>query len=228
MPRQMRDPAFRKAQHDQLHEPHIAPITAYVEQLRADSGRWLPYVAPLHGGINARLLTVLRDPGPKVHEVGGSGMLCVENDDQTAESKYSLMQQAGLAPSDFTPWNAYPWYINSAPTPAQIAEAAPTLVGLINLMPDLQAVLLHGIHAADAWRVALSSQSALRARRLEVFETYHPSNQALRTNVPGERERRKQHRIDTWIEAGDWLRAADSARQGAPAVRGPGHTVAHG
>lgn len=207
MPRQMRDPAFRKAQHDQLHETHIAPITAYVEQLRSDSGSWVPYVAPLHGGINARLLTVLRDPGPKVRDVGGSGMLCVENDDQTAESTYLLMQQAGLTPADFTPWNAYPWYINTAPKPVQIAEAAPTLLGLIDLMPALEVVLLQGRHAADAWRVALATQPQLRARRLEVFETYHPSNQALHTNVPGERERRRKHRIDTWREVEVWLQA---------------------
>lgn len=206
MPRQMRDPAFRADQEAHLHDPHIAPISGYIEKLRVASGEWVPWVAPLHGGIEARVLSVLRDPGPKVHYVGGSGMLCVENDDQTAEAKYELMQQAGMTPKDFTPWNAYPFYINAPPSPVQIAAASPTLLGLVELLPKLEAVLLQGAHAQNAWKVALAAQPALRQRRLEVFETYHPSNQALQTSVPGERNRRAQHRIDTWNQVAEWLR----------------------
>jgi hypothetical protein len=207
MPRQMSDAAFRAQQHAQLHDPHIAEITAYIDSLRAQSGRWLPYVAPLHAGVKARVVTVLRDPGPKTQELGGSGMICVENDDQTAESQYRLMEQAGLTPADFTPWNAYPWYINAAPTDEQIAEAAPTLLGLIELLPDLEVVLLQGNEAANAWRVAVEAQPSIRRRRLQAFETFHPSVQALQTSKPGERERRIQHRLKTWRDVGDWLRA---------------------
>ena len=80
----------------------------------------MPHVAPVHGGLEARVLTVLRDPGPKTQVGVGSGFLCVENDDQTAQTQMELMADAGVEATDITPWNAYPWYINAAPRPAQL------------------------------------------------------------------------------------------------------------
>jgi hypothetical protein len=107
MVRLMADPAFRQEQHSLLHEPHIAPISAYIDTLGAD-GRWMPYVAPLHGGVEARLLSVARDPGPKTQDATGSGMLCVENDDQTAANQFDLLNAAGLRASDYNPGTPTP------------------------------------------------------------------------------------------------------------------------
>lgn len=204
VPRQMKFASFRDHQHARLREPHIAPITAYVDNLRT-AGRWLPYVAPLHGGVDARMLTVLRDPGPGPLLDGGSGMLCIENHDQSAENQFLLMEGAGLTPADFTPWNAYPWYINRTPTDDELLDASPTLVGLLELLPNLQLVMLQGGEAQAAWRIALEAQPEIRRRRLIALETYHPSNQALRTPSPVERQRRIDHRITTWEEAGSIL-----------------------
>lgn len=50
----MKSDVFRADQHSRLLGPHIAPITAYIESLHG-SRRWLPYVAPLHGGIGVRM-----------------------------------------------------------------------------------------------------------------------------------------------------------------------------
>ena len=83
----MRDPQFRQQQADNLRAPHVASVNALVDALinPADRG-WVPYVAPLYGGVNARMLNIHRDPGPKTHsQHGGSGFLCLENDDATAE-----------------------------------------------------------------------------------------------------------------------------------------------
>jgi hypothetical protein len=79
-------------------------------------------------------MTVLRDPGPKTRTGTGSGLLCVENDDQTAATQMELMASAGVEVGDITPWNAYPWYINSAPTPAQLDAGVEPLRRLILLM----------------------------------------------------------------------------------------------
>lgn len=207
MPRQMRDPAFRADQEARLHEPHIGPITDFIQGLRDSSGEWVPWVAPLHGGVEARVLSVLRDPGPKVHHIGGSGMLCIENDDQTAETMYALMEQAGMVPRQVTPWNAYPLFINAPPTPAQMRAATPTLLDLADLMPELGAVLLQGGHAKKAWGYAQAASGALRSRNIKVFETYHPSQMALRTSYPDERKARIEHRISTWRAVGEWLRS---------------------
>jgi hypothetical protein len=88
----MRDAAFRQFQRDRRTDPHIAPINQLVARLQGYDGRgWLPEVAPMHGGVDARILSVLRDPGPMTREGSGSGFLCVENDDPTAETQCGLV-----------------------------------------------------------------------------------------------------------------------------------------
>jgi hypothetical protein len=108
----MRDPAFRRSQEEGIRLAHIAPLNALVDELRNEDGRgWVPYIAPLYGGVEARMLSILRDPGPMTHnEAGGSGFLCLENDDDSAELFATLLDEAGIAPGDMNPWNAYPWY----------------------------------------------------------------------------------------------------------------------
>jgi hypothetical protein len=50
----MADPAFRRGQEAALRAPHIKPINDLVDALRDQDGRgWVPYVAPMHGGVNA-------------------------------------------------------------------------------------------------------------------------------------------------------------------------------
>src|SRR5262249_55421283 len=80
--RRMRDPRFRRQQEENLRAPHVAPINALVDELASTAGRgWVPYVSPLYGGVNARVLNVHRDPGPKTDgRQGGSGFLWTEND----------------------------------------------------------------------------------------------------------------------------------------------------
>lgn len=85
---------------------------------------------------------MLRDPGRATRVDGGSGMLSVENDDPTSEKQFKLMTSVGLDSADFTPWNAYPWFIDRAPTDEELRDASPTLVGLLDLLPNIEVVLL--------------------------------------------------------------------------------------
>jgi hypothetical protein len=63
-----------------------------VDELRSEGRGWAPYVAPIYGGVNARLLSVLRDPGPMTDPTArGSGFLCLENDDPAAERFATLL-----------------------------------------------------------------------------------------------------------------------------------------
>src|SRR5258708_3149377 len=79
--RRMADGKFRLEQHQPRYAPHVRPINEMVDGLRDQDGRgWMPHVAPWHGGVQARVLSVLRDPGPKTADDVGSGFLCVEND----------------------------------------------------------------------------------------------------------------------------------------------------
>lgn len=81
--RRMRDAEFRKSQVDGTYAEHVAPINKLVDRLRNAEGRgWMPYVAPIYGGIEARVLLLLSDPARKTNnETGfdGSGFLCLEN-----------------------------------------------------------------------------------------------------------------------------------------------------
>ena len=64
---------FRKQQRDHRLDTHVASINAFVSKLRDRDGHgWLPEVAPMHGGVDARVLSVLRDPGPKTAEATSS------------------------------------------------------------------------------------------------------------------------------------------------------------
>lgn len=183
MARQMRDDAFRRGQHAHHMDPHIAPINNFVLSLR-DPGedRWVPEVAPLHAGVDAVVLSVLRDPGPKTQAGSGSGFLCIENDDPTAERQCQLFAAHGVSPRLVLPWNAYPWYINRAPNAAEREAGAGVLVDLISLLPDLRVVLLQGNDAADVWRRVVKRQPSLLAERgIDVVESIHPGRQALWT-----------------------------------------------
>lgn len=109
----MRDPAFRRSQEEGIRLPHVAPINLLVDELREEGRGWVPYVAPIYGGVKARMLSILRDPGPMTDSSGkGSGFLCLENDDSAAERFATLLHEAGLTPDAMVPWNAHPWYIN--------------------------------------------------------------------------------------------------------------------
>jgi hypothetical protein len=176
----MRDPQFRQQQVDGLRTPHVEPVNALVDELIDPSGRgWVPYVAPVYGGVDARILCILRDPGPKTHsQYGGSGFLCPENDDSSAERYATLLDDAGIPVGEILAWNAYPWYINRKPRAAELEAGVEPLRRLLGLLPKLRVVMLHGRDAQAGWR-RLERRHPDLVSRLEVVPTYHTSNQAF-------------------------------------------------
>jgi hypothetical protein len=142
----MRDPQFRQQQEDGPRAPHVAPINALVDELiDHGEGGWVPYVAPVYGGVKARVLCIQRDPGPMTNsQHGGSGFLCPENDDATAERFATQLDNAGIPVSIILAWNAYPWYINRHPRAAELEAGVEPLRRLLGLLPRLQVVMLHG------------------------------------------------------------------------------------
>ena len=52
----MRDPEFRRSQENGLRLPHVAPINALVDELRRERRGWVPYIAPVYGGVESRML----------------------------------------------------------------------------------------------------------------------------------------------------------------------------
>jgi len=196
----MADDAFRSTQWDQRFAPHVAPINELVDRLRDHA--WAPYVAPIHGGVDARVLTLLRDPGPATQDALGSGFLSIENDDPTAARLNELLKSVSLGASDTVLWNAYPWYINRAPKAAELEEGVAPILDLIALMPKLKVVLLQGGSARDSWRwVTRRAPKLVGERGLTVIDTYHPGRQALWHKDPAVRAERLAHQVAAFQQA---------------------------
>jgi len=194
MPRKMSDPSYRKTQWNHRYDSHIAPINHFVDKLRDLDRGEVPYVAPIYGGVNARLLSILRDPGPMTQSHSGSGFLSMENDDATAEKICNYYSDAGIDAKEILPWNAYPWYINRAPKALELEQSVEPLFELINMLPRLRVVMLHGGSAKNIWkRLTKRYQNLELDRNLCVVETYHTSNQAFWHKDPEVREQRKEH-----------------------------------
>lgn len=197
MPRRMANAEFRNHQWLHRFDDHIAPLNRLVDELC--NGGKVPYIAPIYGGINSKLLSILRDPGPKTQlQDNGSGFLCLENDDATAEKMCELIAEAGIDVSEIVTWNAYPWYINRAPNAAEIKAGIEPLKKLIDLLPNLQVVILHGGTAHNSWkRLTRSFPNIVEERRLCIIETYHTSRQAFWHPDEEVREARRQHLRDS-------------------------------
>lgn len=202
----MADPLFRADQWQRRFDPHVAPVNRYVDEIRTLGRGWVPYVAPIHGGVQARVLSILRDPGPATRDGTGSGFICVENNDGSAALQADLLDTVGVSPFELLPWNAYPWYINRAPRAPELDQGVEALVQVIDLMPELRVVLLQGRDSQKAWRRLVRCRpAAVRGRDLLVIETYHPSPQALFARDADERQRRIERRVAAFRELAEAL-----------------------
>jgi hypothetical protein len=205
--RKMRDPAFRDEQHRGIRLPHIAKFNDLVDELRAEPGRgWMPYIAPLYGGTESRVLSVFQDPGPKTDDADGSGMLCVENDDPAAQYMSELLADAGIPPSELIPWNAYPWSVHERGkttklTAVHLNAGVEPLRQVIELMePRLRVVMPHGGAAHKVWD-RLGKRHPRIARRYSPVRTYHTARTTFRSKDPAVREYRRQHLRDAFARA---------------------------
>lgn len=178
--RRMKDAAFREQERDRLFDGHVAPVNRLVDELSGGERGWMPHVAPLHGGTRARLLWVFRDPGPMTvdPENPERGFLCVENDDPTAARLCELIDLAGIDVSETMPWNAYPWYINKAPSAEQLRAGAEVLFRVLLLTPRTEVVLLCGNEAQRVWDLVTATHPDLH-EHLAVLKTRHTGRQAF-------------------------------------------------
>ena len=98
-PKLLADPAACAARTKQLREPHIAPLTVFVEALRAQVGPDLsiPNFDPWDGGIDADILYLLEAPGPKAVL---SGFISRNNPDETAKNFFELNAEAKFPESE--------------------------------------------------------------------------------------------------------------------------------
>ncbi len=208
MARRMAELGFQQEQWARRYDPHIVAINKFVDELNEQGARGkTPYVAPMYGGVAARLLSVLRDPGPKTQsENEGSGFLCMENDDPTAQKICELFRESCIDASEIVPWNAYPWYINRNPRAAEMDAGVEPLKRILDLLPNLQVVMLHGGIAQNGWRRLLRKYpDVATTRKLLVLEACHTSRRAFIHRDPNVREARRKHLEESFHKAAQHL-----------------------
>ena len=128
----------------------VSAVNAFVEELRSRRPNcFIPYVDPDCGGVNARVLMLFQDPGPKA-AARGSGMLSISNDDPSAETIWHLLSEASIPWSDVMPWNAVPWYTGGGNSPGDTLAGLRTLKPLTDLLSKLEVVVAFGVLATKS------------------------------------------------------------------------------
>jgi len=161
-----------------LNAKHVRPINALVRHLRrAHPG--VPFVDPLYGGTEARVLILMEAPGPLGAQ--RTGLLSLDNPDGTAANLFRFVAAARIARDDLLSWNAVPWPSERL-TADERAAGVTALRSLLDLLPRLRVVIPMGRPAQRCWHVASLGTST----RIEARGTWHPGGLGLAR--PGRRE----------------------------------------
>ncbi len=172
-PKLFRNQSAIEARLTQLQEPHIKPLTSYVEKLRLEVGRLkIPYFDPWDGGVNAECLFLLEAPGGNAV---ASNFISRNNNDETAKNFFSLNCEAGLSRKNTITWNIIPWYIGTerkikAANNKDITDGIPHLIRLLALLPNLRVVVLLGRKAERAESYFFNTKPELK-----ILRSPHPS-----------------------------------------------------
>jgi hypothetical protein len=171
-PRSMRDGSIRERRRLMLDLPHVVRLTAYAVSLRESSSLEVPDFDPCDGGTGARVLFLFEKPGPMTSQgtgKRGSGFISRDNDDPTAEATFMFMREAGLPRKLTVIWNVIPWWNGTvAVTKQERLEGAKAVRDLMELLPELRAVVMVGRKAATARPYLETTGTAL-------FTSDHPS-----------------------------------------------------
>jgi hypothetical protein len=154
-----------------------------------------PDFDPAGGGIEANTLFLLEAPSNKASTKHGkgSGFVCMNNDDRTAENVFNLTREARMPRELSCTWNAFAGYVGTetrlrAPKASEIDANKPQLIELIELLPKLRVVMTLGLKAKAAWNKLLKRKSTiLHGRKLVVIHARHPSQLSLNQR-PGARQ----------------------------------------
>jgi len=185
--------------------PHIAPLIAYAQQITAKLGDsyQIPYFDPCDGGTHAKVLFLLEAPGRKAV---GSSFISRNNPDPSARNMCTLLNTAELPRTATLLWNIVPWYVGSesrirAVKKSDVVTAIPFLKELIDLLPNLKAIVLVGRKAQSAKSQIIQLTSA------RFFESHHPSQQVM-NRWP---ERRNEMLV-TFKSLADFLKNGSNAK----------------
>jgi hypothetical protein len=163
-PRSMRDPTVRARRIAELGNPRVVNLTKFVRELREHSPVWrttssvweVPDFDPADGGVTAQVLFLFEKPGPMTAKEGrrkrqGSGFISRDNDDPTAAAIFRFMRRAKLPRERTVLWNLIPWWNGTRDVSGpELKDGLDRVKDLIDLLPNLRAIMLVGTNAAKA------------------------------------------------------------------------------
>lgn len=164
--------AARDALWGRLGEPHVAPLVAFADQLAAGRGLSagaVPYPDPDGGGVHARVLFLLNDPGEGATR---SRMLTVLNTDPTSSKQRGAIDHTGFDRGVALHWNGIPWPVPKRGRPRNVPAGATALLQLLPLLGDLRGVLALGEFGRKVWEEAVGRTE--RYRGLAYRSSDHP------------------------------------------------------
>ncbi len=187
-PRTLRSPEEITRRRAMLVEPHIAPLTSYVESLRRQEPETeFQYFDPLDGGVEADMLFLLEKPGPMTSPTGkkvGSGFISRNNDDPTAENVFHFMRSAGIERKRVVLWNVIPgWNSTIKYNAAEIRRGVQEVLHLLPLLSKLRTVVLVGGPARRAHPLLQTARPDLL-----IHTSAHPSARCFQFNPEQWRE----------------------------------------
>ena len=164
--------------------PHVAPLTAFAQSLRAEGRGTVPNFDPLDGGIDATVLFLMEKPGPMTDDAAlsgrtGSGFISRDNDDPTAAAIFAFMQEAGIERRQSVIWNIVPWWNGTRKIVGEeLTDGLDRLGTLLDLLPELRVVVGVGNRASRA-------SGYVTSRGLPFLRSAHPSpiNRASRPQI---------------------------------------------
>ena len=190
-PKSLAKAHLRQLRRNRLHDPHVSPLTLYVDRLRALRRGVVPYFDPMDGGVRARLLVLLHNPGVAAVR---SGFISRNYVDPTAKNMFDLLQEAGVPREATLLWNIVPWHVKHELEPHEIDEGAGELERLIGLLTSLQAIVYVGVMAQEAMPLVRVPKG------VRVSRAYHP-NPKLLSRYPGYRHKIRDAFQDAWASA---------------------------
>lgn len=163
-----------------LDEPHIAPLSRLVRDIRALDRGAVPDFDPADGGVHASILFILQRPGPKAVE---SGFISRDNRDLTARYMGELLAEARIPRAASLLWNVVPGYAprEQAMPAAEIADGSVWLLRVLALMQSPRVVVFVGQKAQ------MAKPLLTLPGHVTIIDSPHPSPSNLHTN-PDDRQ----------------------------------------
>jgi len=155
-----------------LDEPHVHSLNAFAKAL-GQMHAGVPFFDPDGGGVRARILLLLSDPGANGAQV--TRIASVDNPDKTARNLTRMLAEAKLDPRDTVNWNIVPWATSNP-----FSELDAGMDALRKLLPQLTAlrvVVAMGTKARHGWARLRQDYPGLRT-----CETWHPAQRGGAAN----------------------------------------------